>query len=73
MMVLVPFSPTVPVPSVMVPVPPIPVPLAPTVLVFLTYDGPVPVHPRGPGPVYDGPGLPYPGPARPHGPGFSYL
>ena len=66
MMVPVPFSPAVPVPSVMVPVP-----LAPAVLVFLTYDGPGPVLPHGPGPVYDGPGLPYPGPARPRGPGFS--
>ena len=39
--------------------------------VFFTYDDPGPVLPRGPGPVYDGPGPPDPGPARPRGPGFS--
>ena len=41
-----------------------------TSFVYFTYDGPGPVLPHGPGPVYDGPGLPYPGPLV-LGPGFS--
>ena len=73
MMVPVPFAPTVPVLSMMVPVSPITVPLAPAFPVFFIYDGPGPVLPRGPGPVCDGPGLPYPGPTCPLVPGFSYL